>query len=141
MFCNSQFSVAVHMLAFIAKDQYDQVTSEQMAESVNTNPVVIRRILCRLARGNLVVSQPGVLGGTKLSRPAEQITLLDVYRVIEGCGAYSLHRSQPNETCTVGRNIVPVIDGIMQEAEAVIKDRLSRYTIADVLKQVLVLPQ
>ncbi|MGN7383558.1 Putative HTH-type transcriptional regulator ywnA [Chlamydia abortus] len=137
MFSNSQFAVAVHMLVFIARGQFDQVTSEEMAESVNTNPVVIRRILCRLARGNLVISQPGALGGTKLSRPADQITLLDVYHVIEGCEAYCLHKSQPSETCVVGRNMLPVLEGIMQEAEAAVKEKLSRYTIEDVLRQVL----
>jgi DNA-binding IscR family transcriptional regulator len=55
-----------------------------MANSVNANPVVIRRILCALVRAELITSQTGVAGGSRLVLKASQVTLLDVYRAVEG---------------------------------------------------------
>src|SRR5437867_10727690 len=77
---NSRFAVAVHVLTLMAWADEEPLKSEQVAESVNTNPVVIRRMLCELAEAKLVVSQTGAMGGSKLARPAHQITLLDIYQ-------------------------------------------------------------
>ena len=58
----------------------EPLKSEQVAESVNTNPVVIRRMLLELAEAGLVVSQTGSLGGSKLANDPSKTTLLDVKR-------------------------------------------------------------
>jgi len=60
---NCRFTVAIHVLCLLAALHPKPVTSEFIAGSVNTNPVVIRRILAALRRAGLVKSQPGVSGG------------------------------------------------------------------------------
>ncbi|HEX8852924.1 MAG TPA: Rrf2 family transcriptional regulator, partial [Pyrinomonadaceae bacterium] len=82
MSANSRFAVAVHALTLLAWAGEEPVKSEYLACSVNTNPVVIRRILCALARAGLVTSQTGASGGSRLARPAAEITLREVYRAV-----------------------------------------------------------
>jgi len=74
MSTSSRFAVAVHVLTLMAWADDEPLKSEQVAESVNTNAVVIRRMLCELAESKLVVSQSGAMGGSKLARGPEQIT-------------------------------------------------------------------
>jgi len=107
--------------------------SEQMAGSVNTNAVVIRRMLCELAQGELVVSQTGSTGGSRLAREPGQITLLDVYRALECPGVFCLHRKHPSRRCPVGANIATVLDDVRGEIDFAIEKVLARITIEDVV--------
>jgi DNA-binding IscR family transcriptional regulator len=102
MSTSSRFAVAVHVLTLMAWADEESLKSEQVAESVNTNPVVIRRMLCELAESNLVISQTGAFGGSRLAREPEQITLLDIYHAVENPGVFSLHRHPPSPRCPVG---------------------------------------
>ena|SRR5437588_12660536 len=130
---NSRFAVAVHILSLMAWSDDETLKSEQVADSVNTNPVVIRRMLCELAQDNLVVSHPGSSGGSKLARKPEKITLLDVYRAIECPGLFSLHRQHPNRRCPVGVSIETVLGQVREEMDAAVETVLAGITIKDVL--------
>jgi Rrf2 family protein len=129
---SSRFAVAVHVLTLMARSDGEPLKSEQVAESVNTNPVVIRRMLCDLAQENLVVSHTGSNGGSRLARPPEQITLLDVYRAVECPDVFSLHR-RPNRHCPVGVGIGPVLEQVRGEIGSAIEQVLGKLTIKDVL--------
>src|SRR6266571_4546006 len=101
----SRFAVAVHVLTLMAWSDDEPLKSDQIAVSVNTNPVVIRRMLCELSDDKLVVSQTGSTGGSRLARNPEQISLLDVYRAVESADVFSLHPKRPNQRCPVGSSI------------------------------------
>ncbi|MGH9969676.1 MAG: Rrf2 family transcriptional regulator [Pyrinomonadaceae bacterium] len=133
MSTNSRFAVAVHVLTMMAWSGDEQLKSEQVAESVNTNPVVIRRILCELAQARLVVSHTGSSGGSKLARKPGEVTLLDVYQAVECPGVFSLHRQPPNRKCPVGLNIETVLGNVLGEVNAAVEHVLANITIADVV--------
>lgn len=133
MATSSRFTVAVHVLTLMAWSDEEPLKSEQIAGSVNTHPVVIRRMLCELAQGNLVISQTGSAGGSRLARKPEQITLLDVYRTVESPGVFSLHRQQPNRHCEVGRSIAPVLEDVRRSVDSAIEQVLAGITIDDVV--------
>lgn len=134
MSTSSRFSVAVHVLALMASAKGEPVKSEHVAHSVNTNPVVIRRILCALARAGLVVSQTGAAGGSRLARPATHITLREVYRAVEPQDVFSLHRQKPNRRCPVGMNIELVLEDVLQDVDAAIDVVLAGITVEGVLE-------
>jgi Rrf2 family protein len=113
----------------------EPIKSEQVAASVNTNPVVIRRILCELGRARLVTSQTGAAGGSRLALPPGQITLLDVYRAVEAGDIFSLHRQRPNNQCFVGMNIETVLGGILEEVSGAVEGVLEKITIENVLER------
>ena len=109
MHTSSRFVVAVHILAGLAVARMikkkECITSEFIASSVNTNPVVIRRILSTLRKAGLVTSQTGPDGGSRLARNPEQITLLEVYQTVEDGKLFHFHYSTPNQECPIGANI------------------------------------
>jgi Rrf2 family protein len=132
---NSRFAVAVHVLTLMAWTEDEPLKSEQVAESVNTNPVVIRRMICELSQANLVVSQTGSLGGSKLARKPEAITLLDVYRALEFPGVFSLHRQPPSRRCPVGVNIETVLSNVLEEVDSAVEQVLAAITLEDLVKR------
>jgi Rrf2 family protein len=133
MSTSSRFAVAVHILSLMAWSDDEPLKSEQVAESVNTNPVVIRRMLCELSEANLVVSQTGSMGGSRLSRKPGEITLLDVYRAVECPGVFSLHRQPPSPQCPVGVNIETVLGTVFEEANSAVEQVLAKISIRDVV--------
>jgi Rrf2 family protein len=128
---NTRFAVAVHILTLLQAQKGEPATSEMIAGSVNTNPSLIRRLLSQLAQAGLTTSQMGSGGGALLARPADTITLLDVYRAVdEGRDVIPMHPA-PNPKCPVGRNIQAVLETKIRDAEKALQNELASTTIAD----------
>jgi Rrf2 family protein len=138
MSTSSRFAVAIHALTFLAASSDETQTSEAIATSVNTNPVVIRRLLGDLRVAKLVDSQAGARGGWRLVRTADAITLRDVYRAVEDAALFGSHTNPPNARCAVGGHIVRALSKRFEAAHQALEAELSEATIADVLKDVRV---
>jgi len=130
---STKFPVAVHILILLSVSAPGTATSEFMASSVNTNPVVIRRITGMLGRAGLVEARAGI-AGARLKKPLSSITLLEVYKAVgavgEG-GLFALHDS-PNPNCEVGRNIQAAMNPIFLSAQQAMERVLEEKTAADV---------
>jgi Rrf2 family protein len=135
---SSRMAVAVHVLAYLAWRRDEPVTSERMAGSVNTNAVVVRRIMGSLRNAGLVSVQPGVGGGAQLAREPQDITLLDVYRAVEEKEELFALHSEPCRHCDIGSNIRHVLQGVFCKAHDAMQGVLGEVTIADVFRQVQV---
>lgn len=132
---SSRFSVAIHVLSLISLNQNIVSTSEWIAESVNTNPVVIRRVLGKLKKAGLVDIRRG-LGGATLVRSLEDITLLDVYRaveVVEDGELFQMHEN-PNPNCPVGANIQDVLELVLVQAQDAMEAVLKEITMEKLVK-------
>lgn len=130
---SSRFSVAVHILCLAAVSG-TPCTSDYIAGSVNTNPVIIRRITGNLKKAGLVQVKAGT-GGTYLRKDPAEITLLDVYRaveVVEYGGLFHMHE-HPNPDCPVGANIESALRTTMSAAQAALENELSQVTIEQLL--------
>ncbi|MCO5973390.1 Rrf2 family transcriptional regulator [Actinoallomurus soli] len=140
MAANSRLTIAVHALAWLALAQRqgrDQLTSDQVAASVNTNPVIIRRSLGDLRRAGLVSVRHGPGAGWSLARPPEEISLEEVYDAVERDPLFGMHHTEPNLECPVGKGIRPALGSIYGGAEQALRRELARTSIADVLRQTL----
>ncbi|BFH67582.1 MAG: Rrf2 family transcriptional regulator [Paenibacillus dendritiformis] len=130
---SSRFSVAVHILSLLTLEPQAHHTSEWLAGSVNTNPVVIRRVTSQLKKAGLVAVRPGT-GGAALVRPAGEITLLDVYRAVEAVEEgelFGMHE-HPNPQCPVGANIEAVLQLITAQAQSAMERVLEGVTLEQV---------
>ena len=134
---NTHFAVAIHVLVFIAEQGGAPVTSETVAGSVGTNPSFVRRILAQLGRAGLTAAQEGKRGGTVLARPAERITLRDVYHAVDEERELIPVHPSPHPQCKIGRNIKGVLGGTVAQVERTVDEQLDRTTIADLLADVL----
>lgn len=129
---NSRFPVSLHILAYLVYRTGAAVPSAEIAESVDTNPVVIRRLLSALVKGRLVKAQKGASGGFSLANAPENISLLDVYRAVEPQPSHGLRRFAPNHECPVGAKIESILGGIFSKAQASMEAELDRVTLAQV---------
>lgn len=138
MSSSNRFAVAIHVLALARGGPGEPgrcpVTSEYLAELVNTNPVVIRRILGPLREAGLVSSQPGPGGGWRLTRPAAEITLRDVYRAIEGDRPFPAPARTAASDCPIGRCLSGVLATSFRAAEQTLEAQLAKVTVADVIR-------
>lgn len=133
---SSKLSVGIHILTVLALCDGVPLTSEQLGSSVNTNPVVIRRLLGLLRDAGLVDAKKGVGGGWVLLADPKRITLYDVLRAVEPqCETFALHRADPNPECLVGRHIQGVLTEVYDEIQEGMANQLSRSTIASLVKR------
>lgn len=139
---SSKFTVAAHILASLAARRmasgyHVPIKSNMLALSVNTNPVVIRRLLGALRDKGLVRSQTGPDGGTRLALEPERISLLDIYEAVEDADLFHLHYNCPSQACPVGANIQGCLTEIFDEAESAMKSVLAQKTLGDLAYEIL----
>jgi Rrf2 family protein len=139
MHTSSRFAVAIHTLVFLAarKNENDSVTSDMIAASVNTNPVVIRRILGTLREAQIVTSQLGSCGGWYLKRKPEAITLREVYRAMEDEPLFALPNRPANTHCEIGKHMGAVLNNYFRDAERAAEERLGKVTLAGVMDELV----
>jgi Rrf2 family protein len=128
--------MAVHVLAVLAYKQGDRVTSSYLAASVNTNPVIIRRLLLTLQKARLVDTSKGAGSGSRLDRSPTRISLAEVYNAVEEEDAFTMPRREPNKRCPVGQCIQDELERVFNTAENAMLEQLGRKTVADIVNSV-----
>lgn len=136
MAANSQFAVAVHVLTILAKNTDGRTKSDYLAGSVNTNPVVIRRLLGNLQEAGLVCSRVGATGGTSLIKLPKDIRLSEIYKAVSCGEVFALHPNKPDENCPVGKNIEAVLCSLQKEIDKSIEEKLKQYTLRDIIEKI-----
>ena len=130
---SSRFTIALHVFSCVDvfKDTR-RVTSDFLAGSINTNPVIIRKILTQLKNAGLITVARGT-GGIELTRSMSEITFYDVYEAIEAVENGDLFRfhESPNPECPVGRNVHALLDGKLKAIQNAMEDEMRRYTLLD----------
>lgn len=134
---STKFTIAIHILAaaeFFGKDE--KVTSDLLASSIGSNPVIIRNIMSDLKNAGLIATKRGP-GGIEISKPLEEISFYDVYEAVEKNKAelFNFH-DNPNPKCPVGRNIHAALDETLLKAQKDFEDDLKKYKLSDVVQKI-----
>lgn len=133
---SSRFTIAVHIFACIDTFEKDhKITSDFLADSINVNPVIIRKLLSQLKNAGLIQVKRGS-GGASFSRPLEDITLLDIYRAVDCVekGELFHFHENPNQQCPVGRNIHNILDDKLDRIQDAMEREMASITMADVIE-------
>ena len=134
---SSKLSVGIHILTIFGLKPGQPLTSEFIASSVNTNPVVIRRLLGSLRAAGIVESRTGVGGGWSLLIDPERITLLDILRAVEPQDEiFALHRSEPNPECPCGLHIQSVLAEVYDKVQDGMARQLGGISIACITRKI-----
>lgn len=126
---NSQLSDILHVLLHMAEGDGPS-TSETLAAAMQTNPVVLRRLMGGLRNAGFVVSAKGHGGGWVLACDMERITLGDVYQALGAPPLVSLGFREDNPSCLVAQAVNNALAGAAQEAEALLLQRFGAVTLA-----------
>ncbi len=132
---NSRISVAIHSLIHLSYAQR-ALTSEEIGECQNTNPVIIRRILGELKKANLVSSEKGHGGGWIISRAPKDISFEEIFEAMKESLLPAPISLDKNEHCLVMKQIATTMDDFLEEAKVLLDQKLSKVHLSDITIQV-----
>ena len=133
---DTKFAVAIHSLIFISESE-EAMTSDTLAETLNTNPSYVRRILTSLVKAGMISSASKTKGCALLKAP-EDIRLTEIYYAVEpGVSTLNMNLSQnPDTGIHLGKCERPVIEGLFREMENAVEKILAEKTLRDLINSV-----
>ncbi|MFB9769659.1 Rrf2 family transcriptional regulator [Lactiplantibacillus modestisalitolerans] len=134
---STRFSDAIHLLAYLKIYADTKLTSDAIAASIETSPVVVRRIMSQLRRAQLITTIPGT-AQPQLAKPLDQISLLNVFYAVEGDKPLFAVDPKTNPQCIVGGNIQSVLSQYYQDAQTAAEARLAKTSLQDIVDSLLV---
>lgn len=126
---DSRLSGVLHVLLHMAEADMP-LTSEQLAKAMQTNPVVIRRILGGLRDKGFVHSEKGHGGGWTIARDLAEITMRNIYDAIGRPNLMAMGNRTEAPGCLVEQAVNTALDGSFRAAEALLLDRFGQVTLA-----------
>jgi DNA-binding IscR family transcriptional regulator len=136
MSANSRLTVATHALAWMASNEHlgaTSSTSEQIARSVKTNPVVIRRLMSEMVKAGIVVTDGGRGSGWRLARPMGEINLREIDAALGSESVFAMHRNEPSEVCPIAQGIRGALAPVYARVDDAIAAELEQTTLEAVL--------
>lgn len=130
------YATATHIMAVLAFYDGEWVTSQKMADSIQTNPGLVRRLLSQLSAAGLVVTRSGPQGGARLAKSMQSINLRDVYDAVMQQSVLKTSTREPNQTCRVSRGIGNALEGVFSGAENAMRNQLKKTTLQEVMKKI-----
>ncbi len=129
---STKLSDAVHTMVLIALNEENPLSSDRIAESIATNPSCVRQILSQLKKAGLIESVKGH-PLPKLSRPASDITLLEVYKAVDGNKPLLHLDTHTNPDCGTGVNIQLALQDYYDEVQKDAEESMSKIRISDII--------
>lgn len=126
---DGRLSGVLHVLLHMAETGRP-ATSESLAKAMQTNPVVIRRILAGLREAGFVRSEKGHGGGWTIARDLATITMRDVYDAIGRPHLMAMGNRTEAPGCLVEQAVNAALDTSFRDAEALLLDRFGQVTLA-----------
>jgi Rrf2 family protein len=130
---NTQFSIAVHVMAGLGAHRDEPVKSRQLASSVNACPSFVRRVVAKLSKSGLVRTTTGKTGSCALARDPKSITLLEIYKAVEAPKAFAIHDYPVQKSCAVSCGIKESMEKVLASAQGSLEADLRKVTLAQVL--------
>jgi Rrf2 family protein len=136
MAINTQFPIAVHLMAALGCRRGMDTTSALLATSVNTSPSFVRRTLARLSKAGLVETATGKAGACWLARDAKNISLLDIYKAVDAPKAFSIHHYDEQKVCPVSCHIKAALEKALDKTQSAMESTLAGISLAQIVSQV-----
>lgn len=126
---NSSLSGVLHVLLHMA-DEAGPVTSQALARTMNTNPVVVRRIMAGLRNKGYIKSEKGHGGGWKLACDFSVLTLHDIYLALGRPALLAIGNRSESPGCPVEKAVNAALNPVFQQVEDLLLSRLGEVTLA-----------
>ncbi len=126
----SKFSISLHIMTLLAYYPGEWHSSAKIAESLNINPVLVRKEIKALKSSGLIESKEGKNGGVQLGKSAKKISLADIFEAVKG-GSHVLNLSNniPDVSCKIGGQINEKLLSIFDNVDNAIIDILKPQTL------------
>jgi Rrf2 family protein len=136
MAINTQFPIAVHIMAALGYRRGQDTTSATLAMSVNTSPSFVRRILAKLSKAGLVETATGKAGACWLAKDAKDISLLNIYEAVDAPKAFSIHHYGEQKGCLVSCNIKAALEKALSKTQKAMEACLKEISLEKIISDV-----
>ncbi|WP_054422452.1 Rrf2 family transcriptional regulator [Achromobacter kerstersii] len=126
---DSKLSGVLHVLLHMAEAP-GPMTSEDLGRVMQTNPVVIRRIMAGLREQGMVRSEKGHGGGWTISCDFNDVTLRDIYEALGSPEIFAMGNRTESPGCLVEAAVNKALDGAFEDAQALLMERFGGVTLA-----------
>lgn len=133
---STKLSDALHLLVFVATGQGGDLSSDAIAKSLACNPSSVRQLMSKLRRGGLLSSVAGHARPTLARKPCD-ISMLDVYRAVEGDKPLLHLDTHTNPACGVGVNVQFVIGERFAEVQSAAEHAMAATSLESIIEQYL----
>jgi Rrf2 family protein len=133
---NTQFSIAIHLMAGLGYGGRVDITSNELASSVNACPSFVRRTLSKLSKAGLVRTMRGKSGTCLLGKPAGEITLLDIYEAVDAPKVFAVHAYPAQSLCPVSCGFKHMIEQVLEKSQHSFEETLTKTTLADIIESI-----
>ena len=120
------FGTGLHIMVALAYNPGVRLSSTDLASSIDVNPVTVRRVISELSASGLVDTQTGPGGGAMLARPANRITVQEIYEALGEPPFIEGHPKAPQQHCIVSACMPRVFDrlneAVTQKAAPVLRN-------------------
>ena len=131
-----QFTVAAHIMAALGYYHGEEISSADLADSVNADPTFVRKSLSKLSKAGLVVTKRGKSGASALARSPLQITLLEIYRASAAPPAFAIHSYPVERRCPVSCHLKECMSGVLSQVQYNFERSLAKITLANLVGQI-----
>lgn len=126
---DSRLSGIVHVLLHMA-EHAEPITSDALARAMDTNPVVIRRIMGGLRDRGYVLSEKGHGGGWFIVCDLDTVTLRDIYDALGEPALLAMGNRTEAPGCLVEQAVNAALGDAFDAAEALLLERFGQVTLA-----------
>lgn len=129
---STKLSNTIHILIFIHLSYDSSLSSTKIAESIKTNPAYVRQLMAKLKAHGIISNTQGHANAS-LTRPPHKITMLDVYRAVEGNKPLLHLDTDTNPECGVGINIQLSIADFYNDIQTMVEEKMNKITLQDII--------
>lgn len=130
-------STAIQILTLLSKRKGTRVTSDFLATSLRTNPGLVRRVLSKLATAKLVETTVGKHGGSRLLKRESQISISDIYDVVQEGPLFGTFDKEPFKPCPVSCQIGDVLSDVYEDLENDLRKKMSKVKLSVVVDRIV----
>lgn len=127
---DSKLSSVLHVLLHLAHSDHP-MTSEEMARFLDTNPVLVRRVLAGLRERGYISSNRGHGGGWSITCDLAKVTLRDVYEAVGSPSFFAMGNRSDKTACLVEQSVNAALGNAFMDAEALLLRQLGHVSLAD----------
>lgn len=132
---NNQFSVAVHIMTALGDHHGEEVKSAALAASVRAHESQVRNVLSKLVKAGLATTSRGRNGFSSLARPANKISLLEIYRAMDPPPVFSIHEYPKEKTCRTSCTHKEAMRELLEDTQRAFEMRLGQRKLSELVEK------
>ena len=113
----------------------EPVTSVHLTASVRAHESQVRSVLSKLVKAGLVVTSRGRNGFSSLSRPANKISLLEIYKAVEALPVFSIHKYPKEKTCRTSCTHKGAMAELLEDTQRALETQLSQRMLSEMVEK------